>query len=209
MKKVLLLLLLTIFIMPAARSQFTKIGASLSYDYRYVFNDETIDISSHKLKNPILSFSAIYEVNLPFHIVPKFNIYFPNINKSEEIPGYIIRTALSGFSLDIDAHYVVNSLDEFEIYALGGFNILYARMKVKEEDLGEVIYTGGDNNTALGLNLGGGAYWKVKDEFDLFFEGKAILFDHPAAGIKVRGVVTAGILLNMDYLWSREKGSGY
>jgi hypothetical protein len=211
MKKLFLAILFIAVLTPSTYSQFTKIGTSLSYDYRYVFNDETNDLSlsSHKLKNPILSFSAIYELNLPFHIVPSFNIYFPNINKSEEIPGYILKTSLSAFSLDIDGHYVVNYLDEFEVYCLAGFNILYAKMKVKDTQDGEVVYTGGDTNTALGLNLGGGAYWKIKDEFDLFFEAKAVLFDHPASGIKLRGIATAGILLNMEYLWSKEKESGY
>ena len=61
----------------------------------------------------------------------------------------------------------------------------------------------------MGLNLGGGAYWKVKDEFDIFFEGKAVLFKHPAGGLKVRGIATVGILLNMEYLWSKEEESGY
>ncbi len=209
MKKILLSLMLLAVLIPATYAQFTNIGASLSYDYRYVFNDEANDLSlsSYKLKNPILSFSAIYELGLPFHLVPRLNIYFPNINKSEDIPGYILKSSLSAFSLDIDGHYVVNYPGAFEVYCLAGFNILYAKMKFDDTQDGEDIYTGGDTNTTLGLNLGGGAYWTVRDEFDLFVEAKAVLFDHPAAGIKLRGIATAGILLNMEYLWTKEKGN--
>ena len=82
-------------------------------------------------------------------------------------------------------------------------------MKVSDEQDGQVIFEDKSTNTALGLNFGAGAYWKVKDEFDIFFEGKAIAFNHPASSIKVRAVLTAGILLNMEYLWSKEKESGY
>lgn len=208
MKKLFLAILLIAFLIPASYSQFTKIGASLSYDYRYVFNDEVDAASTHKLKNPVLSFSAIYEVNLPFHLVPSFNIYFPNIDKFED-PEFSSKTTVSGYSLDVDGHYVFNYLDQYEIYALGGINILYAQNKWKSEMTGSETITEVTKNTALGLNLGAGGYWKVKDEFDLFFEAKAVIYDHPASSIKVRGIATAGILLNMEYLWSKEKESGY
>jgi hypothetical protein len=50
------------------------------------------------------------------------------------------------------------------------------------------------SNTALGLNLGAGSYIKIKDEFDLFVELKAII------GKQIQGVLTAGILLNVDWM---------
>lgn len=200
MKKLLLVILLTGFLIPASYSQFTKIGASLGYNYRYYFNNEAFP--DHKLKNPILSFNAIYEINLPFHIVPRLNIYFPNVSKFEEFDYYDNFTT-SGYSLDLDGHYVFNSLDKYEIYGLAGINILYARRKW--------VYGGLDipetkeitTNTELGLNLGAGAYWKVKDEFDLFMEAKLIVAN------QLQLVGNVGILLNMEYLWSKEKESGY
>ena len=208
-KKILLSFLLLLFIIPASMGQFTKIGASLGYDYRYVFNNETADAPTHKLKNPVLSVTAIYEVNLPFHIVPRFNIYMPNINKVED-QFSSNKTTISGYSLDIDGHYVVNYLDKYEIYALAGINILYAQNKwVYEIDGGEST-SDVTTNTALGLNMGAGGYWKIRDEFDLFFEARAVLFDHPAAGIKLRGIATAGILINLEYLKNKEgRESGY
>jgi len=204
MKKVLFTFLLLALIMPAGYAQFTKIGASLGYNYRYYLNNKSDPASaaSHKLKNPILSFNAAYEVNLPFHIVPRFNIYFPNVDTSEEVPGFPVKTSLIGFSADIDGHYVVNYFDNFEIYGLAGLNILYARKKLEEELDGEVSKFK-TSTTEPGLNLGAGTYWKLRDEFDLFAEAKVILAK------QVQAVATVGILLNMEYLWSKEKDSGY
>lgn len=208
MKKLILTTFLLAVIIPSSFAQFTKIGASLGYDYRYVFRNEVDAASTHKLKNPILSFNAIYEVNLPFHIVPKLSIYFPNIDKFEELE-YSSKTTISGISLDVDGHYVFNYLDKYEIYGLAGINILFAKNKWVYEQVGMDPGSEITRETALGLNLGAGAYWQVKDEFDLFFEAKAVIFDHPASSIKLRGIATAGILLNMEYLWSKEKDSGY
>lgn len=202
MKKLLLAILFTVLLIPASYSQFTKIGASLGYNYRYYFNNEAF--SDHKLKNPILSFNAVYEINLPVHIVPKLNIYLPNVDKFEEF-GYYDNYTTTGYSLDVDGHYVFNSLDQYEIYGLAGINILYARRKwvYGGEDIPEVKTI--TTNTELGLNLGAGAYWKVKDEFDLFMEAKIILAS------QVQVVVNAGILINLEYLKKKrgEQESGY
>lgn len=200
MKKLILTFLFIAIVLPASMAQFTKIGAAIGYNHAYYFNDEPF--SDHKLKNPILSFNAVYEVNLPFHIVPRLNIYFPYIDK-QTFDTFIYKTTMNGISLDVDGHYVFNSLDKFEFYGLAGINILYARRSYVEKENGTTLFSDASSNTALGLNLGAGAYWMVKDEFDLFFEAKVIV----ASQIQIVG--TAGILLNMEYLWNKEKDSGY
>lgn len=201
MKKIILSIILLAVIIPASFAQFTKIAASTSYNYNYHFNNE--QFPDHLVtKLPALSFSAIYEVNLPIHIVPKINIYLPNVTK-EDLVDYVYKTSVIGFSLDVDAHYVFNSLDKFELYGLGGINILYAHRKITEEFGGQVNFSDTGNDNALGLNLGAGAYWMVKDEFDLFFEAKLIVAS------QVQLVGTFGILLNMETLWKKEKDSGY
>lgn len=200
MKKILLTLILLALIVPASFAQFTKIGASLGYNYRYYFNDEQFD--DHKLKNPILSFNAVYELSLPVHIVPKLNVYFPNVVKTDMVD-FQYQTTTWGLSFDLDGHYVFNSLDKMELYGLAGLNILYAKRKFIEEYPGNPDYVDKSSNTELGLNLGAGAYWKVKDEFDLFMEAKVILAK------QIQAVVSVGIFLNMEYLWTKEKESGY
>lgn len=201
MKKTLITLFLAMFLLPATYAQFTKIGAATGYNYNYHFNNE--QFSDHLLtKYPFISVNAIYEVNLPFHLVPRFTFYIPNVFK-EDIIDYTYKYVTSGFSFDVDAHYVFNSLDKMELYGLAGLNILYSHRKYEEEIVGAEPFIDKTSNTGLGLNIGVGSYWKVKDEFDILLEVKGII----ASQIQVVG--TVGILLNMEYLWSKEKDSGY
>jgi len=199
MKKIILATTLIALLIPTANAQFTKIGGGLGYNYDYHFNNE--QFSDHKLKNPILFFTGIYEINLPFHLSPSINIYFPNIYKDEPFAGYEYRQVTTGFSLDVNAHYVFNALDRCELYALTGINILYARRKIVEKDLGEIIFEDSQGSTAFGANVGIGSYFKVREQFDLFVELKAILAS------QIQFVGTAGILLNIDWLKKNEEAA--
>ncbi len=201
MKKIFLTLCLAVFLIPATKAQFTKIGAATGYNYNWHFNNE--QFSDHMLtKYPFLAFNAIYEINLPFHLVPRLNVYIPHVEKADMID-LQYKTSTWGFAFDLDGHYVFNSLDNMEFYGLAGLNILFAGRKYVEEYPGAENFVDKSSSTNLGLNIGAGAYWKVKDEFDLYFELKAIL----ASQIQVVG--TFGILLNMEYLWNKETDSGY
>ena len=201
MKKILTTLFLAVILLPASYAQFTKIGAATGYNYDYHFNNE--QFSDHLLtKYPFISINAIYEVNLPIHLVPRFTFYIPNVFK-EDLVDFNYKYVTTGFALDVDAHYVFNSLDEMELYGLAGLNILYSHRKYEENYIGSESFVDKTSDTGLGLNIGVGGYWKVKDEFDLFFEVKGII----ASQIQLVGSV--GILLNMEYLWSKEKDSGY
>ena len=203
MKKILITFILAVLLAPAGYSQFTKIGAATGYNYNWHYNN-TQD-SDHQLTTyPFISFNAIYEINLPFHLVPRLNIYIPHA--SDQTPpstGFSYKQIVSGLSLDIDAHYVFNSLDKMELYGLAGLNLLYAKNRFVEKTDGSITFESNDRSFPMGLNLGVGGYWKVKDEFDLFFELKAIV----ASQIQIVG--SFGILMNMDYLWKKEDDSGY
>ena len=190
--------LLVAFISASAFGQLTKIGAGLGYNSGYWFNlDEHGDkYDDHKIGNPLFSLTGIYEVNLPIHIKPSLNIYFPNITKFEEFNMSEKRT-VSAFSLDVDAHYVFNYLDKFELYGLAGLNILYVKMKYKY-DFDGFSGTDGSSNTALGANLGLGSYIKMREQFDLFVELKAVLSK------QIQFVGTAGILINIQWLKENE-----
>jgi hypothetical protein len=50
----------------------------------------------------------------------------------------------------------------------------------------------------MGLNLGVGSYWKVKEQFDIYGEFKCIV----ASQVQVVG--TIGVLLNIDWLAKNE-----
>ena len=194
MKKYLLILILPLAFTGITQGQITKTGGSFSYNTGYYFNNE--EFSDHKTGNPIISATVIYELSLPLHIKPSINIFIPNISKYEELE-YSEKRVISAFSLDIDAHYVFNSLDRFELYGLAGVNILYCRMKYKYEFVGASdVVTSNDNG--LGINIGAGTYFKLKDELDLYMELKAIL------GRQIQGVISAGILLNVDWMKKHE-----
>ncbi len=194
MKKTLFCLIIILSGSTLAYGQLTKVGGALSYNTGYYYNLESHPEKpkDHKTGNPVISFTGIYEISLPLHLKPSINVFMPNITKSD-----FEKRVISAYSLDLDAHYVFNYLDRFEIYGLGGLNILFVRMKtVFDLDGYDETFTG--SNNALGLNLGAGSYIKLKDEFDLFVELKAIL------GKQVQGVLTAGILFNVDWMSKNE-----
>ncbi len=193
MKKLIICLLVFITGTGISIAQLTKVGGALSYNTGYYFNQE--EYKDHKTGNPVLSATGIYEISLPIHLKPSINVYIPRINKYEDYGTE--KRIVSAFSLDVDAHYVFNYLDRFELYGLAGLNVLYVRMKYKYEyeEFSEVSSSG---NNALGLNLGAGTYIKLKDELDMFVELKAIL------GKQIQGVLTAGVLLNVDWMSKHE-----
>ena len=196
MKKLLAGLLVAL-ISVSAFGQLTKVGAGLGYNSGYWFklDEHGEKFDDHKIGNPLFSLTGIYEVNLPIHIKPAINVYFPNVTKFEDAFGYEKRT-VSAFSLDVDAHYVFNYLDKFEFYGLAGLNILYVRMRYKY-DYG-TPYSDGSSNTALGANLGLGTYIKMREQFDFFVELKAVLSK------QIQFVRTAGILVNIQWLKENE-----
>lgn len=199
MKKTILCLSVLLLSGLVSKAQLTKIGGSLAYNTGYYYNLESHPEKpkDHKTGNPVISFTGIYEISLPVHFKPSLNIYMPRITKEDYFEGSSKRV-ISAFSLDLDGHYVFNSLDRFEFYGLAGVNILWVKMKTIEEFPGSDPITFSGNNTSLGLNLGVGSYFRLKDEFDLFFEVKAIIAS------QVRFAGTAGILLNVDWMKKHE-----
>ncbi len=195
MKKIACIVCIVTCFTVSSYGQLTKIGGGLSYNTGFYFNTE--NFSDHKTGNPVISATGIYEISLPLHLRPSLNVFIPKISKFEDL-NIPEKRVISAFSLDLDAHYVFNYLDRFEFYGLAGLNILYVRMKYKYDFQGETDILTSSNN-ALGLNLGAGSYIKIKDEFDLFVELKAIL------GNQIQGVVTAGILLNIDWMKKHEE----
>jgi opacity protein-like surface antigen len=195
MKKVTILLLLFLASINFAEAQLTKAGGGLAYGTGVWFRNETEDIS-HKTGNPAINFRAIYEVSLPFHIVPSVSIFMPRVNK-EDFGEYSYKQSLSAFLFDIDAHYVFNSLDRFEFYGLGGLNITLLSMKYKQSDP-DGNFTDGSSESAIGLNLGAGSYMKLTEQLDAFAEIKYILSKRDQL------MITAGVLLNLDWLKKNE-----
>lgn len=188
MKKYFLTLFFASFIAVTAKAQFTKAGGSLGFTSGYYFHEMKYDYN--KSGHFLGSLKGIYEINLPFHISPGFSFFVPHIYKEYDLK-YTVNTMM----IDINGHYIFNSLDQFEFYGLAGLDILLAWKK--EKYLQEVNK---ESDNALGLNIGIGTYMKLSQMLDLYAEGK-YLFNNKYNQF----MVNAGLLFNIDWMKKNEK----
>jgi opacity protein-like surface antigen len=193
MKKLYILLFITVTAFSIANGQFTKIGGGLVYGTGFHFNNVTSPSFEANLhRGPFIGIfvKGIYELNLPIHISPSFSYFIPRTNESGE-QTFSQKTRVSEMMFDLNGHYVINSLDRFEFYALAGLNLTFAHLKwVGTES------SGSDN--ALGLNLGAGTYMKMTEQLDLSLEAKYIVSKYDQFMLNV------GILLNLQWLNKNE-----
>lgn len=194
MKKLLVTFLIVISSFYALNAQFTKAGGGLTYGTGFHFNNETGVLSDlHRSPFAGIFITGIYEMKLPFHIVPSFTYFIPRTNQPE-IASNGEKTRISSMMLDVNEHYVFNSLDRFEFYGLAGINITFVKIKW----LGTVS-SGSDN--AIGLNLGAGTYVKITEKFDFCGEVKYIVSKYG------QFMANAAVLINIDWLKKHEKSN--
>jgi opacity protein-like surface antigen len=196
MKKILLISLLIILIQAAGNSQFTKVGGGITGSTGFHFNNESD--SDYRSGLFGISLKGIYEITLPLHISPSFTYVIPHVTTTDYETGSETSRRVSSMMIDVNGHYVFNSLEQFEFYGLAGLNINFARSRYKSTVAGttsKIVET--DN--VLGLNLGAGTYWKLADQLDLYAEAKYILsrYDH--------FIFNAGVLINLDWLTKHEE----
>ena len=196
MKKFIIPMLLMISAIPAVNAQFTKIGGGIAAGTGIYFNNET-GIGSYRTGLPALFLTGIYEITLPVHIAPSFSYYFPHITKTSVTGGETSKQAVSCMMFDINGHYVFNSLDRFEFYALAGLNINLIGIKWITEMNNTTVKTK-DSDNSFGLNLGAGTYIKLTDQFDLYGEAKYILSKYD------QFLFNVGVLINIDWLIKHE-----
>jgi len=199
MKKNSILLAILIVTTSVSRGQFTKLGGGLGFTTGYPFQNTSgyYNNSGHLYA----SAKGIVELSLPFHLSPSVTFFFPNVTKISS-GTYTISTLM----LDINGHYVVNSLDRFEFYGLAGFDILFAWGKVKDNVSATVTETFKKQDNALGLNIGAGANMKITEQIDLFAEAKYIIYgkDKLFFSNYNQFMVTAGVLINLRWLAKNE-----
>jgi hypothetical protein len=186
MKRFIIVLSIILLAVPAAKSQFTKIGGGTGFTTGYNFHEMEWDYN--KSGHFFASLKGIYEITVPIHISPSITFFIPHVYKEFEYK-YTVNTLM----FDINGHYVFNSLDRFEFYGLAGLDILLAW---KREKYASEVFKESDN--ALGLNLGVGSYMKMTDQFDLYFEAKYILSKYDQFMLNV------GALINIDWLKKHE-----
>jgi opacity protein-like surface antigen len=106
--------------------------------------------------------------------------------------------------IDLNGHYVFNSLDRFEFYGLAGMNILLAWKKDKFTVTGSAPFeeTTKESDTAIGLNLGAGTYIKMAEQIDLNVEIKYLVSRYNQL------MINAGVLINFQWLAKNERTGG-
>ena len=189
MKKIISIFVLLITIPAVVNSQFTKVGGGIAVSTGFHFNNETGTDHRSGLLGPFIK--GIYEINLPFHISPSFTFFIPHVTKTEFGVDSESKVRVSSMMIDINGHYVFNSLDRFEFYGLAGLNLNFSRIKWVSTLAGTTSKSVETDNV-LGLNLGAGTYFKLTDQFDIYSEAKYILsrYDH--------FIFNLGVLINID-----------
>jgi opacity protein-like surface antigen len=192
MRKFFITILFVIALMESANGQFTKIGGGMAYGTGFRFSNESSGFLSDLNRSPFAAIfvNGIYEINLPFHIAPSFTFFLPRTNESVSATN-AQKTRVSEMMLDVNGHYVFNSLDRIEFYGLAGMNITFTNIKW-------INTTSSGSDNAFGLNLGAGTYVKVTEKFDIYAEAKYILSKYDQV------VVNLGVLLNIDWMKKHE-----
>jgi hypothetical protein len=189
MKKNLLLILVVLMALPALNAQFSGVGGGLAFSSGYHFHD--INFVGNKSGNLALSLKGIYKISVPIEVSPSFTFFYPHVWKDVN-EKEIITTMM----LDVNGHYIFNSLDKFEFYGLAGLDVLLAWNNTKYAGAAAATYKESDN--AIGLNIGAGSYMKLTNQFDLYLEAKYIVSKYN------QFMLNAGILINIDWLKKHE-----
>ncbi|RKF03460.1 outer membrane protein with beta-barrel domain [Tenacibaculum lutimaris] len=106
-----------------------------------------------------LGVKASFDVSEKFKISPSVNYYFP-----EDIPG----VSTTSMSFEADAHYFFELQDKFSLYPLAGLNVWYTSVSSSYAAFSA-------SSTNFGLNLGGGANYKLSDKLTGFSEIKLMV----------------------------------
>jgi opacity protein-like surface antigen len=199
MKKFCLFFAILITTISVSHGQFTKLGGGFGFTTGYPFQNTSGD---YNRSGHLYAYAkGIVELSLPFHLSPSLTLFFPNVTKINS-GTYTISTLM----LDINGHYVVNSLDRFEFYGLAGFDILLAWGKVKDKVSATVTETFKKQDNALGLNIGAGVNMKITEQIDLFAEAKYIIYGKDKLFFSNYNQFTAsaGVLINLRWLAKNE-----
>jgi hypothetical protein len=189
MKKVLISLLILILTSSYLNAQFTKVGGGAGFTTGYLFHE--MDYDYNRSGHIFASLKGIYEITVPIHVSPSITMFVPHVYKEV---GMDQKTTVNTLMFDVNGHYVFNSLDKMEFYALAGLDIMLAFKR--EKYLGSEPFKEKDN--AFGLNVGAGTYYKLTEQFDIYGEAKYLLSKYSQFMINV------GVLVNIDWLIKHE-----
>jgi opacity protein-like surface antigen len=197
MKKIFIILFITVLVTASVNGQFTKLGGGVALTSTYHYNNESGFEHRSGFFGPHII--GIYEFNLPFHIAPSISYIIPLVHKLTLINEYEEKTTIPALMIDVNGHYVFNSLDKFEFYGLLGIDVMLTRIKFVDIYPGAPTIKSIDKDNAIGLNIGGGTYMKISEKFDLYAEIKYLLSKYDQIMLNV------GVLLNLQWLSQHEE----
>jgi len=202
MRKLVIIALVLFVSSSIIYAQLTKIGGGLGYTTGYLFHDADYEYN----KSGSFNFfgKGIIEINLPFHLAPSITYYFPHVWKESD-PFSESKITVTTLMIDINGHYVFNSLDRFEFYGLAGLDVLLAWKKdYFKSTSGTTSFeeTTHEKDNGIGLNLGIGTYMKISESIDLNIEAKYLISKYN------QFMLNAGILVNLQYLYKKERSGG-
>lgn len=188
MKKSLLTLAFALGALSLLNAQFTEVGGGVDFTSGYRF--DKINLDENKSGNIAYSLLAIYKITVPVQVSPSVTLLFHN-GPTEDGTG---KAAVTTMMIDLNGHYIFNSLKRFQFYGIGGLDFLFAWKTDK--------WTGSPTEkekiNSLGLNAGVGSTMNLTDQLDLFLEAKFIVSKY------LQFMANAGILLNIDWLKKHE-----
>lgn len=198
MKKVLLLTLVMLIATASVNAQLTKVGGGLGFTTGYHFHK--MDYDYNKSGNFNIFLKGIYELKLPIHLAPSVTFFMPHVWKQSDI-NMDQKVSVKTLMVDLNGHFVFNSLDRFELYGLGGLDILLA-WKKDVQTIGvsaPITQTYKEKDNSLGLNLGLGTYMKLTNQVDLNIEAKYLVSHYS------QFMLSAGVLVNFQYIIRHSK----
>ncbi len=184
MKKLIIILLLSAFVIPSLNAQFTKIGGGAAYGSGYWFHNTKVE--EYRSGHFAGFIEGVYKITVPIHVAGSFTFFYPHIENESSVYSMMV---------DINGHYIFNSLDKFEFYGIAGLDFLLT-WKNQSYVTGAGDFT--ENDNAFGLNLGAGTVFNMSEKVSLFAEAKYTLSRYS------QFMIGAGVFVNIEWLGKRD-----
>jgi hypothetical protein len=186
MKKREIFIVMSMLTFAVANGQLTRIGGGMTYGTGFHFNNEQSGELADLNRSPFIGIfvTGTYKLNLPVNIAPSFTYFIPRSNEIVQAVGGEATSKVSSMMFDLNGHWIFYSPGSVEFYALGGLDITFARLRLSG-------FSSGENDNAIGLNLGVGTYLKLTEQFGLYAEAKYIVSKYDQV------MLNAGVLLNL------------
>jgi hypothetical protein len=203
MKKLIILLFISILICPVLPGQSLNIGGGPGLSTGFPFYN--LSESYNKSGKANIVFKGIYKTGKPLSFSPSFTFFIPHVSRLS-LPLEERKITINAFMFDFNGHYAFLSSGRYELYGLAGFDILLASKKeVIKYDTDPVThtistYTSKINDNGLGFNAGAGLSVNITEKIDFYAEARYLLFTKFKLFFSSynQALISAGVLFRMN-----------